>query len=185
MTPDATGKIDFEALETAVRRSVLALAKRRVVLGDGALWIWRIADEQFPGAIQIVNLFHAKEHLWTVAKALYPDNSERLDTWADASCAELEQGRLDDLLCAEYIARNRNRMRYADFRAADLCVGSGVVEAGCCISLCFGKILQIIPMEGRGIFWINSLLQERVTVASLTETYGSTGPLPSLNSLLQ
>ena len=55
----------------------------------------------------------------------------------------------------------------------------------CCISLCFDKILQIIPMQGRGILWINSLLQERVTVASLTETYGSTGPLPGLNSLLQ
>ena len=56
---------------------------------------------------------------------------------------------------------------------------------GCCISLCFDKILQIIPMKGRGIFWIGSLLQERVTVTSLTETYGSTGPLPGLNSLLQ
>ena len=55
----------------------------------------------------------------------------------------------------------------------------------CCISLCFDKILQIIPMQGRGILWISSLLQERVTVASLTETYGSTGPLPGLNSLLQ
>ena len=68
--------------------------------------------------------------------------------------------------------------------------GVGVVGAEglggvCCISLYFDKILQIIPMEGRGIFWINSLLQERVTVASLTETYGSTGPLPGLNSLLQ
>ncbi len=57
--------------------------------------------------------------------------------------------------------------------------------ATCCISLCFDKILQIIPMQGRGILWISSLLQERVTVASLTETYGSTGPLPGLNSLLQ
>ena len=59
------------------------------------------------------------------------------------------------------------------------------VRLRCCISLCFDKILQIIPMQGRGIFWTNSLLQERVTVASLTETYGSTGPLPGLNSLLQ
>ena len=58
-------------------------------------------------------------------------------------------------------------------------------EPQCCISLCFDKILQIIPMQGRGILWINSLLQERVTVASLTETYGSTGPLPGPNSLLQ
>ena len=63
-------------------------------------------------------------------------------------------------------------------------LGTTVLDP-CCISLCFDKTLQIIPMEGRGIFWINSLLQERVTVASLTETYGSTGPLPGLNSLLQ
>ena len=66
--------------------------------------------------------------------------------------------------------------------------GEGLVSSplqGCCISLCFDKILQIIPMQGRGILWISSLLQERVTVASLTETYGSTGPLPGLNSLLQ
>ena len=52
-------------------------------------------------------------------------------------------------------------------------------EALCCISLCFDKILQIIPMQGRGILWINSLLQERVTVTSLTETYGSTGLYPA------
>ena len=63
--------------------------------------------------------------------------------------------------------------------------GQGGVAARCCISLCFDKILQIILMQGRGILWINSLLQERVTVAILTETYGSTGPLPGLNSLLQ
>ena len=62
---------------------------------------------------------------------------------------------------------------------------SSASQTACCISLCFDKILQIIPMQGRGTLWISSLLQERVTVASLTETYGSTGPLPGLNSLLQ
>ena len=68
----------------------------------------------------------------------------------------------------------------------ELLLGDGTQAEGlCCISLCFDKILQIIPMQGRGILWINSLLQERVTVASLTETYGSTGPLPGPNSLLQ
>ena len=54
-----------------------------------------------------------------------------------------------------------------------------LTAARCCISLCFDKILQIIPMQGRGILWINSLLQERVTVTSLTETYGSTGLYPA------
>ncbi|MCY4029655.1 MAG: hypothetical protein OXH75_25490 [Acidobacteria bacterium] len=42
-----------------------------MVLGDGAAWIWNLADELFPEAIQIVDLFHAKEHLWDVAKAIY------------------------------------------------------------------------------------------------------------------
>lgn len=38
-------------------------APRRVILGDGAPWIWNLADEFFPGSVQIVDRFHAKEHL--------------------------------------------------------------------------------------------------------------------------
>ena len=127
------------------RRRGFSLARRRVVLGDGAAWIWRVADEEFPGAIQIVDLYHAMEHLWTVSKALHWGDPDRILPWAEARCTELEQGRLDDLLgalrsaascqearrCIEYVARNRDRMRYRDFRAAGLCIGSGVVEAGC------------------------------------------------------
>ena len=87
----------------------------------------------------------AKEHLWDVAKALFREDKAALETWARARCDDLEQGRLDGLLatlrahadceaagkCADYIDRNRDRMRYAEFRALGLCVGSGVVEAGC------------------------------------------------------
>ena len=85
----------------------------------------------------------AKEHLWDVAKALFRDDREAVETWALARCDGLEQGRLDGLLatlrapadceaagkCADYI--ERNRMRYTEFRARGLMVGSGVVEAGC------------------------------------------------------
>ena len=122
------------------------LARRRVILGDGAQWIWRIASEAYPGAIQIVDLWHSKEHLWEVAKALFRDDPTQRDAWADARCDDLEQGRLNGLLatlrahastcelagqCADYIDKNRNRMRYPDFRAQSLCVGSGVVESAC------------------------------------------------------
>ncbi len=57
-------------------------AARRVVLGDGALWIWNLADEHFPGAIQIVDLYHAKGHLWDVAKAIYGAGSDLAEQWA-------------------------------------------------------------------------------------------------------
>src|SRR3989442_5759139 len=47
-------------------------ALKKVVIGDGAEWIWNIADQYFPGAIQIVDLYHARQHLWELARALYP-----------------------------------------------------------------------------------------------------------------
>ena len=121
-------------------------AQRRVVLGDGAAWIWRIAAEDYPGAIQIVDLFHAKQHLHEVSKALWPDDPDRARLWADVRCDELDDGCLGDVLavlrslasdcnkaagCADYIEHNRERMQYKDFRAQGLCVASGVVESGC------------------------------------------------------
>lgn len=57
-------------------------AKRRVVLGDGAPWIWNLTEELFPGAIQIVDLYHAKGHLWDVAKAIYGAGSDLCEHWA-------------------------------------------------------------------------------------------------------
>ena len=113
-------------------------AQRRVVLGDGAAWIWRIAAEDYPGAIQIVDLFHVKEHLHEVSKELWPDDPDRARLWADVRCDELDDGCLGDVLavlrslacdckkaagCADYIEHNRERMQYKHFRDQGLCVG--------------------------------------------------------------
>ena len=121
-------------------------AARRVVLGDGAAWIWNLAAEQFPGAIEIVDIYHAKQHLCDVAKAIYGAGTDLADAWAKARQAELDAGRLRALItalrtqaektpaarkCIHYVRRNRHRMRYPQFRAKGLCVSSGVVEAGC------------------------------------------------------
>ena len=132
-------------VEREARRRGFDRARRRVVLGDGALWIWSIADELFPGAVQIVDLFHAKQHLWDVAKAIYGPGTDMAERWAGRRCDELDDGRIGALLralrrhegrdearrCIGYIRRNRHRMRYPAFRAMGLCVGSGVLEAGC------------------------------------------------------
>ena len=119
---------------------------RRVVLGDGAPGIWSLAAEQFPGAIEIVDIYHAKQHLCDVAKAIYGAGTDLADAWAKARQAELDAGRLRALVtalrtqasttpearqCIHYVFGNRHRMRYPQFRARGLCISSGVVEAGC------------------------------------------------------
>ena len=126
-------------------RRGFAQARRRVVLGDGALWIWSLCQEMFPGAIQIVDLWHAHEWLWDVSKELHAGHEAAIEAWAEARCQELDSGRFEAVLaalrsagdchkasdCVRYMERNRDRMRYAEFRAAGLCVGSGVVESAC------------------------------------------------------
>jgi hypothetical protein len=125
-------------------------AKRRVVLGDGAPWIWNLTSEQFPGATQIVDLFHAKEHLSDVAKAIYGPESDLGRQWAKKRHDELDKGDMDSLQqalriheksndearkCFDYITKNKSRMNYPEFRDQGLCVSSGVVEAGCKVTI--------------------------------------------------
>ena len=92
---------DLSAFAQRVRREAerrgFPNAARRVVLGDGAAWIWNLSSEQFPGAIQIVDLWHAKEHLWEVSK-VHAGDPGRVEAWARARCHELEAGSLDNLL---------------------------------------------------------------------------------------
>src|SRR5207245_10401901 len=56
-------------------------AKKKVVIGDGAEWIWNLVAEHFPGAIQIVDLYHARQHLWAVARQLYPQEEVQQKAW--------------------------------------------------------------------------------------------------------
>ena len=75
---------DFaQRVEREARRRGFPQAQRRVILGDGARWIWGIAQEVFPGAIQIVDLFHTKEHLWGVAKAIYGAPGSLAEKWTE------------------------------------------------------------------------------------------------------
>ena len=56
-------------------------AKKKVVIGDGAEWIWNLVAEQFPDAMQIVDLYHARQHLWEVARKLYPNDEGKQRAW--------------------------------------------------------------------------------------------------------
>jgi hypothetical protein len=131
-------------------------AGRHAVLGDGAPWIWTLAGEAFPAALQIVERFHAKEHLSGVAKVLYGVPSDLGDAWATARHAALAAGQLSQIVaalgnqsrarrdppkraavrtCIGYLRANRRRMRYPAFRAQGRCTSTAVVEAGCTVAI--------------------------------------------------
>ena len=71
----------------AIRRG-FDTADRQVVIGDGAAWIWNVAGEQFPDAIEIVDIYHAKQHLCDVAKTIWNDRLAIVQS----SCASTRQG---------------------------------------------------------------------------------------------
>lgn len=138
-------RIFTEAIRRGCRR-----AEKMIVLGDGAPWIWNLADEHFPEAVQIVDLYHAREHLSEISKLLYGPGTPRAKAWAQARSAELDDGDIDRITFAiarlrpktlaiqdetrkasGYFQTNANRMRYNRFRADGQFVGSGVIEAGC------------------------------------------------------
>ena len=126
-------------------------AEKKVVIGDGAEWIWNIAKDHFPGALQIVDIFHARQHLWALARLLFPNDSKRRNQWIGLHQKRwLDKGKIAKLVAslrslqttdcelakkirndADYFATNAARMKYPKFRKQHLFVGSGVIEAGC------------------------------------------------------
>jgi hypothetical protein len=135
--------------QEAMRRGMES-AKEVCVIGDGAPWIWNIADEQFYGATQIVDLYHAREHYWNVARACFGQDSAELRQWTEERRRELDDGNVEAIVIAirqcislpgydkatgereiGYFEKNKERMRYGDFIRRGLFVGSGVLEAGC------------------------------------------------------
>ncbi|MDA8333371.1 MAG: ISKra4 family transposase [Peptococcaceae bacterium] len=133
----------------AVRRGLHA-ATQTIVLGDGAPWIWGLADEHFHGATQIVDLYHAREHISDVGKILGDSPGFDSDKWVSERTEELNNGEVEKVIAglerlkpkgekAEtgvrraigYFQTNADRMRYSQFRSQGLFIGSGVVEAGC------------------------------------------------------
>ena len=139
----------------------------RVVMGDGSHWIWNLADQHFPGALQIVDLYHAREHLWDLARKLHPADTAAQQRWLMRKLDGLENGKIEKLATAlrkladgeqnpelgrairieaEYFDSNSDRMRYPEFRKQNLFVGSGVIEAGC-------KTVIGSRLKQSGMFW--------------------------------
>jgi hypothetical protein len=153
-------------------------AQKKVVIGDGAEWIWNIVKDHFPGAIQIVDLFHARQHVWDLARLLYPTDIKRRNAWIGLHQKRwLDKGKIAKLVAslrsiqpsdadlanrirveADYFTTNAARMNYPKFRKQHLFVGSGVIEAGC-------KTVIGHRLKQSGMFWTvagaNSVLSLR------------------------
>jgi hypothetical protein len=148
------------ALQAGVHR-----AQETVVIGDGAAWIWNYAAVHYPDATQIVDYWHACQYLHDLATAQHGEGSPQGQRWAREHCARLKAQGPAPLLRAlrrmkprspdaadqlritqTYFRNNAPRMRYPDFRARGLMIGSGVAEAAC-------KIVVEQRLKGAGMRW--------------------------------
>lgn len=124
-------------------------APKLAVLGDGAAWIWNLADEHFPHAVQIVDWFHASERVWELGRALHGDGTAQTERWVDSQLDRLAQGAAAALARewaalpvrsetaavrdaqVTYFANQASRMAYDRYRADGWAIGSGMIESGC------------------------------------------------------
>lgn len=136
-------------------------ARRVIVIGDGAHWIWNHADEHYPGATQILDWYHASTYVWQAAKILYGEGSDFAKQWAKQHLDLLWDGHIAiviDHLKAEvsrkaalqdvltYFHNNQHRMRYDLYRNDGLQIGSGTIESGC-------KHVVAARLKQAGMIW--------------------------------
>ena len=140
--------------------------RKIVILGDGAEWIRNLTELHFPDAIHLVDLYHARQHLWDVVRVLYPNDPVSQKAWMKVHQKRLlDKGKIEKLVAAlrsllpahpqaaeklqdeaDYFEKNAERMRYPKFRRQHLFVGSGVIEAGC-------KTVIGSRLKQSGMFW--------------------------------
>lgn len=156
-----------------------------VILGDGAKWIWSMADKLYPNAIQILDFFHVSEYVWKVAKEAFPDNQKLQKEWVDVQLellknSEFEKIELDkfNINTAElkkavkdlktYLKNNKNRIDYKTYLEKGLMIGSGVIESS-------NKKVVGQRLKQSGMFWskmgANSIMTLRACFLSSSKNW--------------
>jgi len=142
------GALEIVGWEGGRSSAGLAVLRNVLVLGDGARWIWTLAAEHFGARRELVDFYHASEHLWIVARLLESEGSAVAAAWGAARCHELCHDGVDAVRTAlrdarattadgrkvlrrerAYFRTNAARMDYPAARAAGLPIGSGAVES--------------------------------------------------------
>jgi hypothetical protein len=126
------------------------VAEQVVFVCDGAQWIWKLVERHFPGAVQIVDWYHASQYLAPIAEAAWGENHPAGQAWLEQARSSLWDGQIADLVqdcqvigrkhppaqdavhrAVTYFSHNEKRMDYARFRAEGYLIGSGTIESGC------------------------------------------------------
>lgn len=142
------GALEVVAWQSRLLGCGLAVLRAVAVLGDGAVWIWHLAAEHFGQRIEIIDFYHASEHVWAVANACYGQGSAQAKRWAERQLHRLKHQGPGPLLRAlraahprhatarevlriqrGYFRTNAARMDYPAFRQQGLPIGSGAVES--------------------------------------------------------
>ena len=136
---------DFKAFvfDAAVRNGYGSL-KETVIIADGAVWIRNMCEELFPDAVQILDLYHLRENIYSYAKHLHNHDSAKYTAWSEDIISKLEANRIDEVLhilpdktnlpfgvvnLKNYINSNRDRINYVNYKAKGYFVGSGAIES--------------------------------------------------------
>jgi hypothetical protein len=142
------GALEIVGWEGGRRGAGLAVLRDVLVRADGARWIWTLAAEHFGARRELVDFYHASEHLWTVARLLESEGTAVAAVWGAARCHELRHAGVEAVRTAlrdarattadgrkllrrerAYFRSNAARMDYPAAKAAGLPIGSGAVES--------------------------------------------------------
>jgi hypothetical protein len=139
-----------EQLHAEALRHGLGQVKRVLVMGDGGLWIWTIANGRFQEAVQRIDLYHIKQHLWTCARELYEAPKEQA-LWVRKMKNRLKKGQSGKVIAeleealkslapaqrettrkeVNYFKEHQGRMTYAEAERLNEPSGTGAMESTC------------------------------------------------------
>ena len=127
----------------------LSRAREKLVVSDGAPWIWNVVADRWPGAVEVLDFYHASQHLWTLGEAVQGQR-EAARPWVEKQLHQLRYGRHAATLrtiaglrarreaAGEVIRREQNyfaehagRMKYQALAERGWAIGSGPVESAC------------------------------------------------------
>jgi hypothetical protein len=183
------GALDIVRWEGRRTGAGLAVLRDVLVLGDGARWIWTLAAEHFGERRELVDFYHASEHLWKSARLLYGEGTPAAQEWGAARCHELRhegsavvlaalrqaraptaEGRLVLRRERRYFRTNAARMDYPTAKAEGFPIGSGAVES-------LARHLVQLRLKRPGARWSRPGAQAILTLRAHLK---SGHPLPAL-----